>query len=94
MLYFGLALVLIGIILLAIAIVVLVIHQQNERSWWMWTLLVGGSILFLIGLALWGYGYYQEYYVTTTTTTQTLDTNMPSPMAKTRRTVHVEQTYQ
>ena len=54
--YFGIGLIVIGIILAIIGAITIFTHggtTGNPVLWWMWGLLIGGVILFFIGLLLW-----------------------------------------
>ncbi len=78
--FLAIFLLLVGIILIAIGIVLLVVHRPpEERQWWMWAILVAGSVLFLLGLAIWIFGRSQ----TTLTSEEPLTT-------QTTRRVEVE----
>ena len=51
--YLAVALILIGIILLAIGIALVVINRSNgKQHWWMWALIAGGGVMIFLGLAL------------------------------------------
>ena len=51
----GIILLVLGLILAAIGGIILIIHsnKNEQRSRWMWALLIGGAILALIGLLMW-----------------------------------------
>lgn len=88
--FLAIFLLLVGIILLAIGVVLVVIYRPpNERQWWMWGLLVLGAILFLIGLGIWIFGWYQNSLLVedmplTTVTTSNI-TGAPLATTTTRR---------
>lgn len=87
--FLGAFLLLVGLILAAVGTILVVVHRNNgERQWWMWALVVGGVILFILGLALWIYNYewatstVEVSHVETPTSVQTsrqVTINTPHP---------------
>ena len=54
--YIGIGLAVIGLILAIIGGILVATHgrtTQDPASWWMWGLLIGGIILFILGLLIW-----------------------------------------
>ena len=70
--YLGPILAIIGIILAIIGGVLLFLNSTPEMpaKWWMWALLIGGIILFIIGLIVWFYGRRRSKKVVPVTSEQ------------------------